>query len=114
MGYMGYIIREYFECLTLIPTELQRSLLAPIAADTNMFWTGLVISWGTLLLVKSILPMHPVLLSTYANLSRDQSTGPRLEYYKETAFVKNRKSSIPLKYTAEASVPTPYSILREV
>ena len=46
--------------------------------------------------------------------TRNQSTGPRLEDYKETAFVKNRKSSIPLNYTAEASVPTPYSILWEV
>lgn len=46
--------------------------------------------------------------------TRDQSTGPRLEDYKETAFVKNRRSSIPLKYTAKLSVPTPYSILQEV
>ena len=60
--------------------------------------------------------LYPALMQILVNSAstRDQSTGPRLEDYKETTVVKNRKSSIPLKYTVEASVPTPYSILREV
>ena len=39
--------------------------------------------------------LAPMQILVNSASTRDQSTGPKLEDHKETAFVKNRRSSIP-------------------